>query len=73
VREFVSQLEEAKALCKLALAETDDPEAVRTLRFAIVEIEEIISLASASEWRASKAAATLQWPRLGNIDRVRFS
>jgi hypothetical protein len=44
MREFVSKLEEAKALCKLELAGSNDPKAVRTLRFAIAEIDEIIWL-----------------------------
>lgn len=64
MREFLSKLEEARALCKLELAETGDPEAVRALRFAIVEIEALISLANASRWRVSKAAATFRWPRV---------
>jgi len=58
VREFVRKLEEANALCKLQLAESDDPKAVRTLRYAIAEIEEIIRLAKAAQGRAGEAART---------------
>ena len=58
MREFVSKLEEAKALCKLQLAESDDPEAVRTLRYAIAEIKEIIRLAKAAQGRAGETAGT---------------
>jgi hypothetical protein len=61
MQEFIRKLEEARALCKLELAQTDDPEAVRTMRFAIAEIEEIIRLAASeaarTPWGEGRAAS----------------
>jgi hypothetical protein len=61
MREFFERLEEAKALIRLELATADDPEAIRTLKFAIYEIEEVIKLARSeaarTPWGEGRAAS----------------
>jgi hypothetical protein len=58
MQEFFDKLEQAAVTCRLELADTDDPKAVRTLRSAIVTIEEIIRLVEADQRQISEAART---------------
>jgi hypothetical protein len=61
MQEFFDKLEEARALIRLELATADDPEVIRTLKFAVYEIEEVIRLARSeaarTPWGEGRAAS----------------